>query len=240
MQRGEGAVPAAPVPAELERLLQARRRCRYLFVIPRPLDINLVARLARPNQARATGRCPRAERPAWRRAFPRFIPGCAAYFLPGEQLITSWCALCPNAHSCSHPVPRCVIQTDMCVPSHPSQVLTRHTAVNVRPDGRCDERHDERRGAACAARRAARRGAARRAAQRAAQRAASGLAHDAPVCADGRRAGRRGYVRGSVCAAAQWCGSVRRAVRQRAACAVRRRAVDALHEPVSSIRCVSG
>ena len=66
---------------------------------------------------------------------------------------------------------------------------------------------------------------------------ASGLAHDAPVCADGRRAGRRGYVRGSVCAAAQWCGSVRRAVRQRAACAVRRRAVDALalHEPVSGM-----
>jgi hypothetical protein len=114
MQRGEGAVPAAPAPAELERLSQARRRCRYLFVIPRPLDINLIARLARLNQARATGRCPRAEHPAWRRAFPRFIPGRAAYFLPGEQLITSWCALCPNAHSCPHPVPRCVIQTDMC------------------------------------------------------------------------------------------------------------------------------
>ena len=81
MQRGEGAVPAAPAPAELERLSQARRRCRYLFVIPRPLDINLIARLARLNQARATGRCPRAEHPAWRRAFPRFIPGRAAYFL---------------------------------------------------------------------------------------------------------------------------------------------------------------
>ena len=209
MQRGEGAVPAAPAPAELERLLQARRRCRYLFVIPRPLDINLVARLARPNQARATGRCPRAERPAWRRAFPRFIPGRAAYFLPGEQLITSWCALCPNAHSCPHPVPRCVIQTDMCVPSHPSQVLTRHTAVNVRPDGRCDERHDERRGAACAARRAARRGAACGAASGTASGEWSGAR-----CAGLRRwtarwaAGLR--ARQCVC-----CGAV---VRQRAAC----------------------
>ena len=71
MQRGEGAVPAAPAPAELERLSQARRRCRYLFVIPRPLDINLIARLARLNQARATGRCPKG--PNARHGAGRFL-----------------------------------------------------------------------------------------------------------------------------------------------------------------------
>ena len=60
-----------------------------------------------------------------------------------------------------------------------------------------------------------------------------GLAHDtpvdgAPVCALGG-----GATCAAVCGAAQWCGSVWRAVWQRAACEVRRRAVDAVHEPVS-------
>ena len=82
---------------------------RYLFMLPRPLDTNLIAQ--RPTQAQATGRCPRAERPAWRRAFPRFIPGRAAYFLAGEQTSSSWCALCPNTHAHAMCL-ECMIQTD--------------------------------------------------------------------------------------------------------------------------------
>ena len=48
MQRGEGAVPAAAAPAELERISQVRRRRRYRrrSVIPQPLDINFISRLA--------------------------------------------------------------------------------------------------------------------------------------------------------------------------------------------------
>ena len=54
-----------------------------------------------------------------------------------------------------------------------------------------------------------------------------GLAHDtpvdgAPVCADGRDALGGGATCAAVCGAAQWCGSVWRAVWQRAACEVRR------------------
>jgi hypothetical protein len=62
-------------------------------------------------QAWATGRCPRAKHPAWRRVFPRFIPG-RADFLAGKHLVDDQvCAV----HDAPRPCPCALTATPVLV-----------------------------------------------------------------------------------------------------------------------------
>ena len=122
MHCGAGAVPAVPGAV----CSRARAVCvtdenvvgvgySYLFEFTRGRSTLILRRMWQPTQAQATGRCPRAERLAPSRAFPRFIPGCVV-LLPGRQALRR-----PPGARLSHasyiptPVcPDCVIQLTMC------------------------------------------------------------------------------------------------------------------------------